>query len=105
MSAPLKSVQVRNGGLYLSASLCDHCFSGLETVALMRRDDDLLVFAVRHRGAGGYLLKRRNSAGDRVVLAPDFFREHGMDDDVERECAAHWISTDAILMIPQVFVN
>ena len=44
--------------------------------------DDLLILPVRHAAAGGYLLKLRNGAGDRVVNAPDFFREHGLDDEV-----------------------
>ena len=34
---------------------------------------------------GGYLLKFRNRAGDRVVHAPDFFREHGIDENIGLE--------------------
>ena len=42
-----------------------------------------MILPVRHAAAGGYVLKLRNSAGDRVVHAPDFFREHHIDEASE----------------------
>lgn len=97
-------IQVRRGGLYLSRELCERYFAGLETVILLRRDVHLLILPVRHAAAGGYLLKRRNSAGDRVVLAPDFFREHGLDDLVEREFAVCWDPDQAALILKHAFL-
>ena len=80
-----ETTPLKRGGLYISRAIYDRYFAGLQTVILLRRENDLLILPVRHPAGGGYLLKLRNGAGDRVVNAPDFFREHGVDDDVERE--------------------
>ncbi len=47
----------------------------------------MLVLPVRYAASGGYVLKIRNAAGDRVVDAGDFFRDHGLDDGAEWEGA------------------
>lgn len=105
MNVTLESVRLRNGGLYLSAGLYDRCFRGLEAVVLVRRADELLVFPVRHTAAGGYLLKLRNSVGDRVVFAPDFFGDNGLSAAADRELAARWNTSEAILVVPRAFAN
>lgn len=98
-------VTIRRGGLYLDRALCERCFAGLETVVLIRRDDDLLVLPVRHAAAGGYLLKRRNGAGDRVVHAPDFFRAQGLADQTELNLDAVWEPDQAALVATRAFEN
>ena len=97
------SLSLRRGGLYLSREVCDRYFPGLEAVILLRRDDDLLILPVRHAASGGYLLKLRNGAGDRVVNAPDFFREHGVGDEVERQMSAAWVTKSAGLVAADFF--
>jgi hydrogenase maturation protease len=92
------SVTLRCGSLYLSAALCDRYFAGLESVILLRRDDELLILPVRHAAAGGYLLKRRNQAGDRVVNAPDFFREQGVCEERELCTEVSWSSERGALV-------
>ena len=96
-------LKLARGSLYLSRAVCDRYFPGLESVILMRRDDDLLVMPVTHAANGGYLLKRRNAAGDRVVTAPDFFRLHGIDDRVERDLPSMWASESAALKAANAF--
>lgn len=81
---------IRRGALYMSAAVCERYFAKVDAVALLRRDSDLVVLPVRHAAAGGYLLKRRNKCGDRVVSSPEFFRACGFDDDVAVELKAHW---------------
>lgn len=103
MIVPPASVEVRRGGLYLSSATCDRYFTGLESVILLRRNDDLVIMPVRHAASGGYLLKRRNTAGDRVVFAPDFFREHGLGDETACEFFAHWDSEQAALVAKDMF--
>ncbi len=103
MSDPPGIVQLKRGGLYLSSALCARFFPDLETVILLRRDRDLLILPVRHAAAGGYLLKLRNSAGDRVVFAPDFFREHGFEDYVACDFAADWDAELATLIARNAF--
>ena len=84
------SLTLKRGSLYLARAICDRFFAGLETLILLRRDDDLLILPVRHAAAGGYLLKRRNGAGDRVVNAPDFFRDNGIADEAECTLPIGW---------------
>ena len=83
-------VIIRRGGLYLDYATCDRFFAGLETVILIADGCDLVILPVRHAAAGGYLLKRRNVAGDRVVNAADFFRSHGVDDGDVLESTVIW---------------
>jgi len=97
------SVTLKRGSLYLSREVYDLYFSGLEAIILLRREDDLLILPVRHAAAGGYLLKLRNGAGDRVVNAPDFFRAHGIDDAIERDLPVVWAAQSAALAAAGVF--
>jgi hypothetical protein len=71
-------IRFRDGRLYISREAYDTYFDGGGAVALLRNGSDLLVLPVRHAAAGGYILKIRNSAGDRVVTAPDFFQAGGI---------------------------
>jgi hydrogenase maturation protease len=98
-----ESVLVKRGSLYLAREICERYFGNLETVILLRRDNDLLVMPVRHAAAGGYLLKLRNGAGDRVVNAVDFFRLNGIDDAVELNLLAFWCAERAGLVIEHAF--
>lgn len=97
------SVTLKRGSLYLNRDIYDRYFRGLESIILLRRTDDLLILPVRHAAAGGYLLKRRNGAGDRVVNAPDFFRAHGIDDDFAGDLTIGWASECAGLVASGAF--
>ena len=96
-------ITLKRGGLHLSREVYDRYFPGLEAIILLRREDDLLILPVRHAAAGGYLLKLRNGAGDRVVNAPDFFRAQGIEDSVERELPVVWATESAALIASGVF--
>lgn len=100
-AAPL--VSLRRGALYLSCEVYDGYFAGLDTVILLRRDHDLCILPVRHAAAGGYLLKLRNKAGDRVVHAPDFFRECGVDENIALELSVVWSSERGALVAADAF--
>lgn len=84
------TVTVRRGSLYISRAVYDRFFAGVEAVILLRRDDDLLVLPVRHAAGGGYLLKLRNSVGDRVAQAGDFFQAHGIGDEAKLALPVVW---------------
>ena len=103
MSGAPGLVQVRRGSLYLSCAVCTQYFAGLETVILLGRGLDLIVLPVRHAAAGGYLLKRLNAAGDRVVFAPVFFREQGFGDATDREFEVKWDAEQAGLVGKDAF--
>jgi hypothetical protein len=97
------TVRVKRGSLYLDRTLYDRYFPGLEAVILLRRDNGLLILPVRHTASGGYLLKLRNGAGDRVVSAPDFFREQGLEDGSELEIPVVWSTEQAGLWSAEAF--
>jgi hypothetical protein len=97
------AVSLKRGALYLSHDVYDRYFAGLETVILLRRDRDLCILPVKHAAAGGYLLKLRNRAGDRVVYAPDFFREHGIDESIALELSVVWSSERGALVAAGAF--
>jgi len=78
-------------------------FSGLESVVLLRKDNNLLILPVRHAASGGYLLKIRNKAGDRIVNAPDFYRSQGLDDDVSLVFTVSWRTQKMALAIEAAF--
>lgn len=99
------NVIVRRGSLYLPREVYDNYFANLDGVVLQRRGDDLVVLPVQHAASGGYLLKRRNAAGDRVVTAADFFRSQGVDDDAERCAATRWDSAAAGLRADALFAT
>ncbi len=97
------TLTVKEGALYISSDVYSQFFAGLESVILLRREDDLYVLPVRHAGAGGYLLKIRNSVGDRVVNAPDFFREQGLSDLSSCELSAAWSDRHGALVAVNAF--
>jgi hydrogenase maturation protease len=96
-------VRLHRGGLYLSRQDCARYFGGIDAVILLRRDGDLLVLPVRHAAAGGYLLKVRSGEGDRVVQAPEFFRQNGIADEDDIELVAQWDPDQAGLVAKRVF--
>jgi len=96
-------MRVRRGGIYIPKQVYDLYFAGLEAVILLRRDADLLILPVRHSAAGGYLLKVRNAAGDRLVFARDFLRENGCAEDIDREFIPNWENNRAGLSLDNVF--
>lgn len=97
------TIVLKRGSLYLSGETYDKYFAGLDAVILLGRDGHLYIMPVRNTSGGGYLLKLRNSAGDRIINAPDFFREHGLDDFQEREIDVLWDQNMAALKAEALF--
>ncbi len=84
------SSQLRGGNLYLSAETHQRLLRGKQTVILLRDGADLQILPVAHAAAGGYLIKLRNRAGDRVIDAAEFFRGQGREDDTETQLTLTW---------------
>lgn len=97
------SIRLSRGSLHFDAAIYERYFSGLESVILLRRENRLVIMPVRHAMAGGYLLKLKNSAGDRVVHASDFFQSNGIGPEVERAFEAFWSADLAGLVASHVF--
>jgi hypothetical protein len=100
-----ETMTLRRGSLYFDAALHERHFAGLETLVLLRRGACLAILPVRHAASGGYLIKRRNAAGDRVVSAPDFFRAQGLADDAEIGLQLRWSDEEAALVSNPVFTT
>ena len=96
------TVSLRRGSLSFTRGDYERFFAGVEAVVLLRDGPALLILPVLE-AAGGYLLKRRNLAGDRVAHAAGFLREHGFPDEVERSAAAEWSDERKGLIVPRFF--
>jgi len=103
VAEPRGQIVIRRGSVYLTAALYRRYFDGLQSVVLLRRADDLVIMPVHHAASGGYLLKLRNSAGDRVINATDFFTAHGIREVDERTLDVGWNSSFAGLVASAAF--
>jgi hypothetical protein len=95
------SIRIQNGSFYLDAELFQTYFAGLDSLAVMRRDQRLLLVPLQRGSAGGSLAKIRNARGDRVIHAPEFLRSLGIGDFETHELAVQWDEELAALaMVP-----
>jgi hypothetical protein len=96
-------VHFRGGHLYFARPAFERYLAGSGGVVLLREARDLLVLPVRHSAAGGFIPKIRNSAGDRVVNAADFFREQGLENDTSWSGGIAWSDERAALILYDFF--
>jgi hypothetical protein len=94
---------VRRGALHLTRQVYERFFDRLDNVVLLRDGGDLVILPVRHQAAGGYVIKLRSGAGDRAVVAADFFRDNGVDDDVQLTLSAAWDDARSALIAAGAF--
>ena len=98
-------IQFRNGNIYIDASISERYFPNLQHVVLLKRDTQILILPVHHEGGAGLLLKIRNAQGDRVIHAQEFFREHGIDNGLDRLIPVSWDDTMAGLVIDMSYIE
>lgn len=95
-----RTVSVARGNIYLSREICDTYLAGIASVALIAREDKILIVPLVQESGGGLLLKTRNARGDRVIQAQEFFREKGfLEDFQERIVPVQWSSESAALVM------
>jgi hypothetical protein len=98
-------ISIRRGNIHLSRELCHAHLPDVGAVALLARDDTVLIVPLARQSAGGLLLKIRNARGDRVVHAQEFLRARGLPEDFEeRQFPVYWIAelkALAILGLPE----
>lgn len=85
--------------MYFDKDLYETFFSGVDSIALLPVEGGFAVMPLFHNANGGRLLKRRNAKGDRVVSAPDFFRDRGIQDMDETHCPVRWNSETVSLFV------
>jgi len=94
---------VRRGALHLTRQVYERFFDKLDNVVLLRDGGDLVILPVRHQAAGGYVIKLRSGAGDRAVVASDFFRDNGVEDEVHLTLSAAWDEARSALIARGAF--
>ncbi len=94
-----ESVSIKNGNLYVDCRLYEKFFAGIETVALLRREEGFLVMPVFSQASGGRLMKMRNTAGDRVITATDFLQQFDLSQQETKRFLASWDSQCAALFV------
>ncbi len=93
-------VSVLRGNLYLARETCDQYFPDIQSVALIAREEMVMIVPLTLESGGGLLLKIRNARGDRVIHAQEFFRAQGFVEDFqERTVPVHWSSELAALAV------
>ena len=96
----LASAGVSAGDLHLSREACARYLPGIESVALLSREERVLVVPLTRESGGGLLLKVRNARGDRVIHAQEFFRNHGYAEDfTPRRVTLRWDESAAALVL------
>lgn len=84
-------IVVDRGNLIIPAETYTLYLSGKTAVALLNDSDGVFLIPLIEDSAGGLILKVRNSRGDRVVHAQEFFRFHRFDETAEQtEIAVNW---------------
>ena len=83
-------VWLQNGRLHLTSAAYDRYMDSCSIAALLACDDAWLLLPFRV-GAGGSQIKLRNTRGDRVIEAQEFFRAQGLEDSAQlrRVCLHH----------------
>jgi hydrogenase maturation protease len=94
------NISVARGNLYLPKEICDAYLPGVESVALLMRDGQVMIMPLTQQSAGGLLLKQRNARGDRVIHAQEFFRSRELAEDFDmRTVPVHWNQESAALVV------
>ena len=101
----ISTITLVRGSLYLSANIYQKYFAGLEAVILLEKDGHLFIMPVRNTAGGGYLLKLKNSDGDRIIDAMDFFRERARDSFTEETIRVIWDNDMAALKAEALFAT
>ncbi len=104
-SAPAE-VSVARGNFYLSREICESYLPGVSSVALLVRDEEIMIVPLIQQSAGGLLLKQRNARGDRVIHAQEFFRSRNLPEDFEvRSVPVRWNPRAAALVVGGLLVE
>ena len=85
-----QSLVVHRGKIYVPAGIYGKYFHGVEAVALLSRDNDIVLMPL-HSG-GGLLLKVKNARGDRVIHAREFLSSLDIREDVAFDAEFRWDS-------------
>jgi hydrogenase maturation protease len=93
-------ISVARGNLYLPREICEAYLPGAASVALLARNQQVLIVPLTPDSAGGLLLKQRNARGDRVIHAQEFFRINELPEEFESQSVpVRWSAESAALVL------
>ncbi len=93
-------VRAGDGRVLIDRSTCALYLANAPAAALVERDGQVFLVPLSGPVAGGMLLKQRNAAGDRVLLATDFLAERGLGRfSAEHEFPVRWVAEAGGLLI------
>lgn len=93
-------ISFARGNFYLPREICDTYLPGVISVALLLRNDEVMIVPLAGQSAGGLLLNQRNARGDRVIHAQEFFRNKALPEEFElRTVPVHWSRDSAALVV------
>jgi len=99
-------VSVARGNFYLSREICETYLPGVLSVALLVRDEEVMIVPLIGQSVGGLLLKQRNARGDRVIHAQEFFRSRNLPEELEaRTVPVRWSREAAALVVSDLLVD
>ncbi len=85
------TVGIRRGNSHLSREICAVHLPEANAVALLARDDAVLIVPLARQSAGAFSRTIRNARGDRVLHAQEFLRKRGLPEDFEeRRFPVRW---------------
>ncbi|MBL4762751.1 MAG: hypothetical protein JKY93_08635 [Gammaproteobacteria bacterium] len=80
----MNQLLLKNGNIYLDSELYETYFSAINSVVLIKKESLIQMLPVQQAG-GGLLLKIKNAKGDRIVHATEFFQQHGLEIEMDKE--------------------
>jgi hypothetical protein len=91
--------------LYMAAAVYEARLAPAASVALIREDDDLLIFPIANVEAGGFYIKQVNARGDRAIHAADFFRLHAIHETLDIDIEAFPHASAAGFIVRNLFAD
>ena len=100
MNGVVHIVHVGDGRIVLPRATYELYMPGAGSAALLAREEGVLLLPLNGPVAGGLLLKQRNLAGDRVMLAEEFLAARGLGRfTAERRFNVRWLTDAGALLI------
>ena len=107
MTDMVVNLLLKDGHLFIPAAAYRDAMVDLLAVAVLWRSPYLHLIPLHPGTIGGFLLKQRNLAGDRVVDLRLFLRDHELAENVEGVLSFAWIpeqgSWQTTQLCPELF--
>ena len=102
MTARVVNLLLKDGHLLIPAPAYHDTMAGLLAVAVLWRSPHLHLIPLHPGTIGGFLLKQRNLAGDRVVDLRLFLRDHELAENFEGVLSFMWIPEQGVWQTSQL---